>query len=125
MKPKSTGDASQRQLRVGEAIRHALADIVRRGHFRDPDLRDLNVTITEVRIGPDLKNATAFVMKLAADRESTEKTVAALNRASAWFRGEVAREVKLRAAPGLKFEADTSLDYASHIDGLLKEHVNK
>jgi ribosome-binding factor A len=115
--------AGQRQLRVGEAIRHALSDIMRRGHFRDPDLRRANVSITEVRVSPDLKNATAYVMPLAADPEQTTICVTALNRAAPFIRGELAKVVELRTAPAVKFEADTSLDYARHIDVLLKQHV--
>ncbi len=124
MKPKTNaGEKSQRQLRVGEQIRHVLADILRRSHFRDPDLQALNVSVTEVRISPDLKNATAYIIPLAGDRSAMDKTVVALNRAAPFLRGELAREIELRATPALKFAADTSLDYAQHIDALLKVHM--
>jgi ribosome-binding factor A len=124
MKPKHADKtASQRQLRVGESLRHTLTDIMRRSHFRDPDLQDVNVSIMEVRVSPDLKQATAYILPLAADAESTRKTVAALNRASGYMRSELAKEVELRVTPALKFEADTSLDYAKRIDELLKVHV--
>jgi ribosome-binding factor A len=116
-------DSGQRQLRVGEAIRHSLSDILRRGHFRDPDLQRANVSITEVRISPDLKNATAYVMPLAADPETTKICIKALNRAAPFIRGALAKTVELRVVPAVKFEADTSLDYAKHIDVLLKQHV--
>lgn len=112
---------SQRQLRVGEEIRHTLADIFRRGEFRDPELMDLNVTVSEVRISPDLKNATAFVMPLGG---SKPELVAALNRASAFLRTHVAHEMRLPYAPRLSFQLDTSFDYAEKIDRILHDpHV--
>jgi ribosome-binding factor A len=114
---------SQRQLRVGEELRHTLVEILRRGHFRDPDLRDVNVTVSEVRASPDLKNATAFVMPLG--NKDTGKIVTALNRAASYLRGELAREIELRNVPALTFMADTSLDYAEHIDALLKAHMDQ
>lgn len=109
---------SQRQLRVGEEIRHALSDIFRRGEFRDPVLHDLNVTVTEVRISPDLKNATAFVLPLGGGHP---ELIEALNRAGPYLRGVIAREVRLQHTPRLGFEADTSFDYASKIDRLLHD----
>ncbi|QJE71804.1 30S ribosome-binding factor RbfA [Aerophototrophica crusticola] len=112
---------SQRQLRVGEEIRHALADIFRRGEFRDPVLMDLNVTVSEVRVSPDLKNATAFVMPLGGRQP---ELVAALNRASAFLRSQVAAEVRLPHAPRLSFQLDTSFDYADKIGRILHDpHV--
>lgn len=109
---------SQRQLRVGEEIRHALADIFRRGDFRDPVLHDMNLTVTEVRVSPDLKNATAFVMPLGGGHP---ELIAALNRASAFLRGQVAKEIRLQHTPRLGFESDSSFDYASKIDRLLHD----
>ena len=110
---------SQRQLRVGEELRHTIAQIIERAHFRDPALHDVPITVTEVRVSPDLKNATAFVLPLGGGK--TEEVVAALRRATAYFRGQIARAVKLRAVPGLTFEADTSFDYATKISGLLHQ----
>jgi ribosome-binding factor A len=112
---------SQRQLRVGEEIRHALADILRRGELRDPLLQDVNVTVTEVRVSPDLKNATAFVLSLGAsgDAKKNAELVAALTRASAFLRGQLAREVRLPHVPRLSFQVDASFDYAANIDRLL------
>jgi ribosome-binding factor A len=124
MKPKTADKiASQRQLRVGESLRHTLTEIMRRSHFRDPDLQAVNVSIMEVRVSPDLKAATAFILPLAADGETTRKTVAALNRAAGFLRSELAKEVELRTVPSLKFEADTTLDYGQKIDALLKQHA--
>ena len=113
--------ASQRQLRVGEEIRHALVQILQRGHFRDPDLQDAHVTVTEVRVGPDLKNATAFVVPLGGSEVSA--VVAALNRANAYFRGQLARTLRLRHVPSVSFEADTSFDYAARMNQLFKHEA--
>ncbi|EWY42377.1 ribosome-binding factor A [Skermanella stibiiresistens SB22] len=110
---------SQRQLRVGEELRHALAEVLRRGDFRDPELQKLNVTVTEVRISPDLRNATAFITPLGGGE--TDEAVTALRRASAFFRGQMARSLKLRYVPTLSFEADTSFEYADHINRLLQD----
>ncbi|CAO3356003.1 Ribosome-binding factor A [Azospirillum palustre] len=108
---------SQRQLRVGEEVRHALADLFRRGDFHDPELASLNVTVTEVRISPDLSNATVFYATLGGER--MEDAQVALKRAAAFLRGQVARMVNLRHAPTLSFEGDTSFDYAHRIDSIL------
>ncbi|OPH13753.1 ribosome-binding factor A [Azospirillum brasilense] len=108
---------SQRQLRIGEEIRHALADLFRRGDFHDPELAELNVTVTEVRISPDLRNATAFVTPLGGG--PMDETLSALRRAAPFLRGQVARAINLRHAPTLSFEADTSFDYAGRIDDIL------
>lgn len=108
---------SQRQLRVGEELRHALADLFRRGDFHDPELSALNITVTEVRISPDLSNATVFFSTLGGGQMEEAKT--ALRRAAAFLRGQVARMVNLRHAPMLSFEIDTSFEYAHHIDNIL------
>jgi len=110
---------SQRQLRVGEELRHALAEVLRRGDFRDPELQNLNVTVTEVRISPDLRNATAFITPLGGGQ--VDETVAAMRRAAAFFRAQIARAIKLRYVPTLSFEADTSFEYADHINRLLHD----
>lgn len=109
---------SQRQLRVGEEIRHALSEILQRGDFRDPALQDVNVTVTEVRISPDLKNATAFVVPLGGGDPAV---IAALNHAGPFFRSQIARSVRLQFAPRISFQADTSFDYADRIDRLLHQ----
>ncbi len=108
---------SQRQLRVGEELRHGLARVLARGGFRDPALSGLNVTVTEVRMSPDLKNATAFVVPLGG--AGLEEAVAAFNRAAGLFRTQVAREVRLRHAPRISFEADRSFDYAHKMSEIL------
>lgn len=108
---------SQRQLRIGEELRHALAELFQRGDFHDPELAELNVTVTEVRISPDLRNATAFVTPLGGG--PMDETLSALRRAAPFLRGQIARVINLRYAPTLSFEADTSFDYAGRIDAIL------
>jgi ribosome-binding factor A len=107
----------QRQLRVGEELRHALARILGRGELRDPLLRDATVTVTEVRISPDLKNATAFVMPLGGTQ--APEILAALRRSAPYLRGVIGREVPLRYSPSIGFELDTSFEHASRIEALL------
>jgi len=108
---------TQRQLRAGELIRHALMDILAREEFDDPDLHGKSITISEVRVSPDLKHATAFCSPLGgADMAAT---AAALNRAAGFLRGRVAREVDLRFATILRFLPDDSYDEARRIDQLL------
>ncbi len=89
--------ASQRQLRVGEELRHALAQLLRPGELRDPALRDTSVTVTEVRISPDLRNATAFVMPLAG--EHADEVMAGLKRSAPFLKARIARMVELRHGP--------------------------
>jgi ribosome-binding factor A len=110
-------EASQRQLRVGEELRHALAHILQRGELRDPALQDVTVTVTEVRVSPDLKNAVAYVMPLGGRHVS--EVIEGLTRSAGYLRGQLAREVPLRHTPGLAFTLDTSFDHASRINELL------
>ena len=108
---------TQRQLRAGELIRHALMDILAREEFSDPDLYGKSITVTEVRISPDLRNATGFCAPLGG--EDTEKTIAALNRAAGFLRGRLSREIDMRVTPMLRFISDDSYDEARRIDQLL------
>ena len=108
---------SQRQLRVGEELSHALARILARGELRDPVLAEVSLTVTEVRLSPDLKNATAFVVPLGGI--DMGPVVKALNGAAAYFRGQMGRELTLRHTPKVAFEADLSFDEAAHIHGIL------
>lgn len=110
---------SQRQLRVGEELRHALVQVLERGDIRDPDVAGVTVTVTEVRVSPDLKNASAFVIPLGG--AETDRVVAGLNRARPFVRREIARMVQLRYAPDIKFVRDDSFDEAGRIDALLKD----
>ena len=108
---------SQRQLRVGEEVRHALVRVVQREPFRDPDLAAQSITVTEVRTSPDLRHATVFVMPLGGT--DGPRIVAALTRAGAFVRGRAAAEVQLRYVPELRFALDESFDAAAQIDTLL------
>jgi ribosome-binding factor A len=107
---------SQRQLRVGEEIRHALAMIFERGDFRDPDLASAHVTVTEVRASPDLKHMTVFVTPLGGG--DAAPLLAALKRATPYLRGQVANAVRTKYAPDLVFRADTTVDAAARIEAL-------
>lgn len=107
----------QRQLRVGEELRHALAEVFARGGLRDPALKDASVTVTEVRISPDLRNATAFVTPLGGGDATA--LLAALARAAPYVRGQIGRMMRLRFTPAIAFELDTSFDRVSYIDALL------
>ena len=109
---------SQRQLRVGEELRHALSRILSRGELRDPALAGLNLTVTEVRASPDLKNATAYVMPLGGG--GLDEAVEALNRAAGFFRTRIARDVALRHAPRISFAPDRSFDEAHRVREILE-----
>jgi ribosome-binding factor A len=113
----SKAGPSQRQLRVAEEIRHVLSGIFARNEFRDPDLASARITVTEVRIGPDLKRATAFVWRLG--RSDVDVLIPALVRATPYLRGQVARALRLRIAPDLTFTPDRALDYAMKIEALM------
>lgn len=109
---------SQRQLRVGEALRHALAAVFERHILREPLLRDISITVTEVRASPDLTNATVFVMPLGG--EAADDIVEALQRAAPFLRSTIGKDVELRRVPRLSFEVDRSFGQADQIDRLLK-----
>lgn len=108
---------SQRQLRVGEIIRHAIADILTRGQMADPDLDGVVITVPEVRMSPDLKNATALVMPLGG--RDTKKVMVALERSRKWFRGQIARRVDLKFAPDVRFLLDTRFDDDDQVTAML------
>jgi ribosome-binding factor A len=100
-------------------MRHALARVLMRGEVRHPDLADVSITVSEVRVSPDLRNATAFVTPLGGGDATV--IVAALRRAAPWLRGQIGRELRLRFTPGLEFAADASFDRATAI-GRALEH---
>jgi ribosome-binding factor A len=117
---RSRGNApTQRQLRVGEEIRHMLVEILARGELRDPELSTAQVTVTEVRVSPDLKAATVFVTPFAGGDAGA--LVKALKRAAPFLRHELARAATLRVTPSLRFEEDRSFDQAMRIDRLLQD----
>jgi ribosome-binding factor A len=107
----------QRQLRVGEEIRHALSKILRTGECRDPALVEASITVTEVRMSPDLRNGTVFVMPLAGT--NAPDILAGLKRSAGFLRRLLAREVPLRNTPNLTFALDESFDRAERISALL------
>jgi ribosome-binding factor A len=109
---------SQRQLRVAEEIRHVLAGIFARGEIRDPELAGVAITVTEIRISPDLRHATAYVTRLG--RSDIVELLPALRRAAPFLRSQLAHALKLRYTPDLLFQPDTSIDYAAHVDELLR-----
>ena len=108
---------SQRMLRAGELIRHALASVIQRGDTGDPEIDKLAPTITEVQISPDLKIATAYVRSLIIGKEKL--ALAALNKNRKYIRGLLAPRLDMRYMPEIRFRIDTSLDYAAKIDDLL------
>lgn len=114
---KKTG-GGQRNLRVGEEIRHALADIFIRGEVHSMELFGASITVSEVRVSPDLKNATAYVMPLAG--ENKEALLAALKSSAPELRHLVSRRMKLRYMPKISFALDTSYEEAERINKLLQ-----
>lgn len=108
---------SQRQLRAGELVRHALVGILARGDLRDAALQGVSITVSEVRPSPDLRQAKVYVAPLGP--ADSAAMVAALNRAASHLRGRLGREIDMKFTPELHFYADTSYDTASEIDDLL------
>ena len=109
---------SVRLLRVGEQVRHALSDILMRGDVHDETLASHMVSVTEVRMSPDLRHATAFVKPLLGSDEAA--VLKALRTNTAYLQSEVARRVNTRYAAKLKFVVDESFDEGGHIDALLR-----
>ncbi len=118
MPERRSSEPSQRQLRVGELIRHALADMLTRGAIHDEVLTGHVVTIPEVRMSPDLRLATAYVVPLGG--KDVEPVLTALARHKRYIRGEVARAVNLKFAPDLRFLADETFEEARRIDEILR-----
>jgi ribosome-binding factor A len=109
----------QRRRRVGEELRHVLADILRSEKLRDPALEGASITVTEVAMSPDLRNATAYVIPLGGARAA--EILAALRRSAPYLRGLAARRIGLRYAPDLDFVLDRSFDEAERIRALLAQ----
>ncbi|BCW86971.1 Ribosome-binding factor A [Alphaproteobacteria bacterium SO-S41] len=117
----STGP-TQRQLRVAEEIRRTTHEILARANWREPLLIGSTVTVTGVRISPDLTNCTLFITPLGGEKE--EEIVKALNLAKAYVRGELGHALnQLRVVPQIRFELDRSFDEAKHIDALLRSRA--
>jgi ribosome-binding factor A len=110
---------SQRQLRAGELIRHALAEVLREEELHDDDLSGVSVTVTEVRMSPDLKHATCFVEPLGGGH--APEVVDALNRHARFLRGSLGRHIDMKFTPDLRFRHDESFDKAAHMDALFND----
>jgi ribosome-binding factor A len=116
---RDTGSGpSQRALRVGELVRHALAEMLARGDVHDPVIETHLITVPEVRMSPDLKLATAYVMPLGG--KDGEEVVAALERNKRYLRGEIAHRVNMKFAPDIRFRIDERFDEAERIEKLLR-----
>jgi ribosome-binding factor A len=118
VRQNSAPGGSQRQLRVAEIVRHAIADLLAQCSVHDADLEGHIITVPEVRMSPDLKLATVYVMPLGG--KDTEIVIAALARNKKFLRGEVAHRVNLKFAPDLRFRADDRFDEAERIEKLLR-----
>lgn len=118
---------SQRQLRAGELIRHALVEVLREEEIHDPAMEGVSVTVTEVRMSPDLKHATCFVEPLGAGVESAptaghvEEIIKALNAHAKFLRGVLGRHIDMKFTPDLKFRHDESFDAAGRMDRLFSD----
>ena len=115
---ESQAGPSQRALRVGELIRHALSDMLTRGDVHDPVLEGHLVTVPEVRMSPDLRMATIYVMPLGG--RDIKEVIAALDRNKRYLRGELAHRVNLKFAPEIRFRVDERFDEAERIEKLLR-----
>jgi ribosome-binding factor A len=109
---------SQRQLRVGEMLRHALSQILQRGEIRDPDLEGVSVTVTQVKPSGDMRHATVFVEPLGG--KNAPEVIAALNRCAKFLRGEMGHMITLKFTPDLRFVEDKSFAEAQKIETILK-----
>src|SRR5277367_3590760 len=110
---------SQRQLRAGELVRHALMEILREEDLQDPALAGVSVTVTEVRISPDLKHAVCFVEPLGG--EHADAVIVALNRVARFLRGRLGHAIDMRFTPQLKFVHDESFNTADYMNRLLSD----
>jgi ribosome-binding factor A len=109
---------SQRQLRVGELIRHELADMLSRGEIHDPIIEAHLITVPEVRMSPDLRLATIYIMPLGG--RDAEKVIEAFDHNKRYVRGEIARRVNLKFAPEIRFRVDERFEEAERIEKLLR-----
>ncbi|WP_417519071.1 30S ribosome-binding factor RbfA [Minwuia sp.] len=114
---KSDGPGT-RQLRVGELIRHALVEVLRRDEVQDPSVAGKSITVSEVSLSPDLRNATVFVEPLGGG--DVDDLLAGLNRSSRFLGGRISRAVNLKYAPRLSFKRDQTFNHAQHIDSILR-----
>ena len=116
-KESRNGGRSQRQLRVGEEIRHLLSAILVRGTYHEPGLEGVSVTISEVTVSPDFSQASVYIVPLGGG--DNDGVIEALGRIAGNLQGQLARQLTLRRTPRLKFRVDSSFDNASRIDSLI------
>lgn len=114
-----TKGPSQRQLRVGEEIRHGLSEIFMRGELGDPRIEEASITVSEVRISPDLRNATAYIMPLNGDKK--QMVLELLANSNGMIRTLISKKIHLKFSPRVHFKLDHSFETATHIDGLLRK----
>ena len=107
---------SQRQLRVGEQIKHLISEVIMLGDFKSPEIREIIITVTEVNISPDLKNAKVFVIS-----QNKRNIIKFLNKERFFFKNQIAKKLTLRNVPKITFYLDETFDYASNIEKLLKD----
>jgi ribosome-binding factor A len=120
---EQSAGGSQRQLRVGELVRHEIADMLTRGDVHDPVIETHLITVPEVRMSPDLRLATIYVMPLGG--RDAEKVLEALDRNKRYVRGEISRRVNLKFAPEIRFRIDERFEEAERIEKLLRTPVVK
>ncbi|WP_336760590.1 30S ribosome-binding factor RbfA [Asaia sp. VD9] len=116
--PGDAGGPSQRQLRMSEEVRRVLSDLFTRTEFRDPELAGVHVTVTEVRISPDFRHATAFVSRLG--RSDIEEVMPALKRVAPFLRTGLSKTLRSRIVPEIHFQPDTALEHAMDMDALMR-----
>ena len=119
---KDNTSKSQRQLRVGEELRHLISNALHRETFYDAVLESNNITVTEVNVSPDLKNAKVFIMPLGG--ENKIEVLDSLNRIKGYIQKLISSEIQLRQIPRLSFVIDTTFEYANKIDNIIK-NINK
>lgn len=112
---------SQRQLRVGEEVRHVLAGVFQRGDLHDPELEGVSITVSEVSVSPDLRNATVFVMPLGGVH--ADDVLAGLKRAAPYLRTMLAKQMTLRTVPRMRFIIDTAFESANRINQMFHDPV--
>ena len=119
----SSRTQSNRQLRVGELIRHSIAEELLKGFYIEGSLSQLSITVTEVKVSPDLKKATAFIIPLAGKK--SKEIISALDNIAPRLQGKVSRSLGLRHTPEIKFENDSTFDNVDRIESLLKKVSKK
>ena len=120
---KDNTSKSQRQLRVGEELRHLISNVLHRETFYDEILESNNITVTEVNVSPDLKNAKVYFMPLGGKQKN--EVLDSLNKLKGYIQKLISSDIKLRQIPRLSFEIDTTFEYADKIDNILFKLKNK